>query len=99
MDAKIAPAALDARLPAVGRVAAPAPQSDQLTIAGAEAKTEIAAAAPSPKLLIEIDKASGRFINTLLDADGNKVIRQYPSDAQLAYSRAVTAYLKAMSIK
>ncbi|HVZ99078.1 MAG TPA: hypothetical protein VG841_02050 [Caulobacterales bacterium] len=60
----------------------------------AQLQSELAPA----KLLIEIDKVSGRFVNTLLDPESEQVLRQYPSDAQLAFSRAVEVYLKAMSL-
>ncbi|MES1156909.1 MAG: hypothetical protein ABUL73_03925 [Alphaproteobacteria bacterium] len=76
-----------------------APRNDQSGQAPADAKSDISTAEPAPKMLIKIDKDSGRFVNTLVDADGAEVIRQYPSEAQLAYSRAVTAYLRALSIK
>lgn len=48
-------------------------------------------------LVVERDAAAGRFVQTWLDDQTLEVERRYPSEAQLAYSRAVGAYLKALS--
>src|SRR5262245_37729424 len=49
---------------------------------------------PAPReLLVEVDEASGRFVHTFRDPDTEQVELKYPSDTQLAFSRAVTAYL------
>lgn len=47
------------------------------------------------KLLVRLDQEAGRFVQTLSDANTNETLRRYPSEAQLAYSRAVMAYLRA----
>lgn len=47
------------------------------------------------KLLVQMDADAGRFVQTLTDANAETVWR-YPSEAQLAYSRAVKAYLRTM---
>lgn len=47
------------------------------------------------KLQVRLDEKAGRFVQTLTDADTEEMVRRYPSEAQLAYSRAVMAYLRA----
>jgi hypothetical protein len=74
--------------------------------AKAQASAEHAAAAPAapaPRLplltaevQIELDKASGRFVQTLVESESKAVLRRYPDDAQLAFSRGVNAYVQAM---
>ena len=49
------------------------------------------------KSTVEIDRAAGRFVRTLTDSDTNEVLLRYPSDAQLAFSRAIRAYVTALS--
>jgi hypothetical protein len=74
--------------PAAGAASAPA---------GAPRKSEAASAhAPlSSRLIIEIDAAAGRFVQTLIGED-QRVVRRYPDEGQLAFSRGVNAYLAAM---
>lgn len=100
MDANVASApVLEARLSPVWRVQLRAPDTMQAREPGPAPKVE----PPAPVQLVAgdvqilIDKASGRFINTLVDPDTQEVLRQYPSEAQLAYSRAVRAYLSALT--
>ena len=59
----------------------------------AEAQTKLAPA----KLSVEIDAAAGRFVNILSDVNTGQVVRQYPSDAQLAFSRAIRAYARQLA--
>lgn len=47
-------------------------------------------------LQIHVDADAGRFVNVLLDPHSAEVLRQYPSESQLAYARAVNAYLRAL---
>lgn len=47
-------------------------------------------------LLVELDKDAGRFVQILTDISTDEVLRQYPSESQLAYSRAVVAYMRAL---
>ena len=44
-----------------------------------------------------LDKDAGRFVQTLTDGQTAEMLRRYPSESQLAYSRAVMAYLRAMA--
>lgn len=53
-------------------------------------------AAPE-RLVVEKDQAAGRFVQTWLDGQTLEVERRYPNEAQLAYSRAVGAYLRALN--
>lgn len=71
-----------------------------------EAKTKTApkadstiAAAQKPliagELRIELDHEAGRFVVTLTDPGSMEVIRRFPHESQLAYARAVSAYMNA----
>lgn len=52
--------------------------------------------APGPdKLLVRLDESAQRFVQTLTDVTTAETVRRYPSEAQLAYARAVMAYLRA----
>lgn len=46
---------------------------------------------------VQLDAESQRFVATLTDADTAETLRKYPSESQLAYSRAVMAYLRALN--
>lgn len=50
------------------------------------------------KLLVRLDEDAGRFVQTLTDANTDETVLRYPNDAQLAYSRAVMAYVRALAI-
>jgi hypothetical protein len=47
------------------------------------------------KLLVQLDEKAGRFVHTLTDAETQETKLRYPSEGQLAYSRAIKAYLRA----
>lgn len=47
------------------------------------------------KAHVEMDAQSQRFVHTLTDAESSETLRRYPNETQLAYSRAVMAYLRA----
>ena len=47
------------------------------------------------KLQVTIDPESGRFVQTLLDPETKEVLAMYPTQGQLAFSRAISAYLRA----
>jgi len=49
------------------------------------------------KVHVQLDTSAGRFVQTLTDAQTAEMLRRYPSESQLAYARAVMAYLRAMS--
>lgn len=46
-------------------------------------------------LHVRLDANAQRFVQTLTDSDTGETLRRYPSEAQLAYARAVMAYLRA----
>ena len=46
---------------------------------------------------VRLDEGAQRFVQILTDSETNETLRRYPSESQLAYSRAVMAYLRAMS--
>lgn len=57
-------------------------------------------ASPPPEpgtLLVRFDGDAGRFVQTLTDANSEETIWRFPSETQLAYSRAVMAYLRALA--
>jgi uncharacterized FlaG/YvyC family protein len=47
-------------------------------------------------LRIELDAEAGRFVQTLTDPTTNEVLRRFPNESQLAFSRAARAYTKAL---
>ena len=51
----------------------------------------------STNLVISYDEDAGRFVQTLTDANTSETLRRYPNDTQLAYSRAVVAYMRALA--
>jgi hypothetical protein len=50
-------------------------------------------------LSVRVDPEAGRFVQILTDLSSHETIWRYPSEAQLAFSRAVTAYLRTFSEK
>ncbi len=46
---------------------------------------------------VHLDPEAGRFVSTLTDTSTEEMLRRYPSESQLAYSRAVMAYLRALN--
>jgi hypothetical protein len=59
--------------------------------------------APKPRdltpadLQVSLDEGSKRFVQTLTDPNTSETVLRYPSETQLAYSRAVVAYLRAQN--
>lgn len=49
------------------------------------------------KLQVSLDAGAQRFVQVLTDPDTSETVRRYPSETQLAYSRAVVAYLRAQN--
>jgi hypothetical protein len=50
-------------------------------------------------LQVRLDENAQRFVQTLTDANTAETVRRYPSESQLAYSRAVMAYLRTLALK
>jgi hypothetical protein len=51
------------------------------------------------KVAVQLDPEAQRFVSTLTDNSTAEMLRRYPSESQLAYSRAVMAYLRAQLAK
>ena len=47
------------------------------------------------KLDVRLDEEASRFVHTIIDADTHEVRLRFPSEGQLAYARAIKAYMKA----
>lgn len=48
-------------------------------------------------LHVRLDESAHRFVATLTDSNTGEMLRRYPSESQLAYARAVMAYLRAQA--
>lgn len=48
-------------------------------------------------LRIELDRDAGRFVQTLTDPVTNEILRRFPNESQLAFARAIGAYMNARS--
>lgn len=44
-------------------------------------------------LRIELDREAGRFVQTLTDPNTSEILRRFPYESQLAFARAVGAYM------
>jgi hypothetical protein len=62
---------------------------------GPSAATPPQASLLPARLVIELDAAAERFVQTLVSGAGDTV-RRYPDEAQLAFSRGVNAYMAAL---
>jgi hypothetical protein len=63
----------------------------------AEHKAALQSEVQPDKLQVQLDGNAQRFVQTLTDSRTGEMLRRYPSEAQLAYARAVMAYLRAQS--
>jgi hypothetical protein len=61
----------------------------------AEHRAMLRAKAEPDNLQVRLDDGAQRFVQTLTDSHTGETLRRYPSEAQLAYARAVMAYLRA----
>lgn len=50
------------------------------------------------KLLVRLDVDAQRFVQIITDANTAETVRRYPNEGQLAFSRAVMAYLRALTV-
>ena len=87
-ETRTAPAARDAVVERTPAPQAP-PEQAQVLIEASPAEHS--------KLLVRFDGEAGRFVQTMTDAASKETIWTYPREAQLSYSRAVMAYLRALS--
>lgn len=60
-------------------------------------KAELSDKVLPDRLVVERDEAAGRFVQTVLDRETEEVQLRYPNETQLAFSRAVAAYMRTMS--
>jgi hypothetical protein len=70
---------------------APAPKADATPLA-----IEPPNLTPA-KLQVSLDEGAQRFVQTLTDPSTSETVLRYPSETQLAYSRAIVAYLRAQN--
>lgn len=99
MDAKITPIPAATAAPPYLPAPVPPPAPD----APAERDTEPTPAPPArpeplrlaAQLRIEVDAEAGRFVQRFFNPANGELVRQFPAEAQLAYSRATAAYLRA----
>jgi uncharacterized FlaG/YvyC family protein len=61
----------------------------------AEHKAALQAEVQPDNLRVSLDGSAQRFVQTITDSDTGEMLRRYPSESQLAYARAVMAYLRA----
>ncbi len=100
--ASIAPPKAVSDLPLVQQAPAPSSEPGPAAEAAERRIAEHVAALRNDlipdKLLVRLDQGAQRFVQTIADANTAETVRRYPSEAQLAYSRAVMAYLRSMQI-
>jgi hypothetical protein len=100
MDSIAPPQAVSTPKPATAAPKAPeqakaAEAAQQRTAHVAEVRKDLTPDA----LSVQLDKNAGRFVQTITDPDTSDVVLRYPSESQLAYSRAVMAYLRTLSAR
>jgi hypothetical protein len=101
LDARPLPTLTNVRAYGDGSVGATAPVSAPSSRATDDAPNPAAAAPPEqsllpPRLVIELDQAAERFVQTLLNGAG-ETVRRYPDETQLAFSRGISAYMAAIA--
>ena len=75
----------------------------QKPVATVPAPVEPSTSAPqsgsiAPRLVIELDEGSARFVQSLVDPVNQSVLRRFPNESQLAFSRGVNAYIQALRL-
>lgn len=75
----------------------PGPAADAARQRMAEFESAQRADLQPDRVLVRLDPEAQRFVATLTDSTTAEMLRRYPSEAQLAYSRAVMAYLRAQT--
>lgn len=89
----LVPDLMPARAPALSSEPGPAALEAQRRMA--EHQAMLRADALPDQATIRLDAEAQRFVHTLQDSSTAEMLRKYPSESQLAYSRAVMAYLRA----
>jgi hypothetical protein len=99
--ASIAPPKAIDPLPALApaQSSGPSPAAEAAERRMAEHQAMLQANLAPDKLRVSLDTNAGRFVQTLTDVNTAEMLRRYPSESQLAYSRAVMAYLRAQISK
>jgi len=88
---------MPARAPALTSEPSPAAEAAERRMA--EHASMLRADAMPDEGEVRLDAEAQRFVHTLTDTSTAEMLRKYPSEAQLAYSRAVVAYLRTLSGK
>jgi hypothetical protein len=81
--------------PAPAQSSEPGPAAEAAQRRMAEHAAMLRAELAPDQLRVSLDAFAGRFVQTLTDVNTAETLRRYPSESQLAYSRAVMAYLRA----
>jgi hypothetical protein len=74
----------------------PGPAAQAAEQRHAEHRASLSSSIAPNDLQVTLDPSAGRFVQTLTDHETAETLRRYPSEAQLAYSRAVMAYMRAL---
>jgi hypothetical protein len=85
--------------PAPAQSSEPGPAAEAAKRRVAEFEAAQRADLQPDKVLVRLDPDAQRFVATLTDSTTSEMLRRYPSESQLAYSRAVMAYLRAQTTK
>lgn len=75
----------------------PGPAAKAAAEIAAMRRAEVSAKVLPNQLIVEVDAEAGRFVQTVIDSQSEEVQLKYPNETQLAFSRAVTAYERAVS--
>ena len=89
------PDLMPARAPALSSEPGPAAEATKRRMA--EHQAMLRAEVMPDKGTVQLDADAQRFVHTLQDSTTSETLRKYPSESQLAYARAVMAYLRAQS--
>lgn len=95
MDSIAPPKPLDLSAPTQAQTSEPGPAAEAAKRRIADFEAAQRADLQPDKVLVQLDPDAQRFVATLTDSTTSEMLRRYPSETQLAYSRAVMAYLRA----
>jgi hypothetical protein len=89
------PKAIDLQpAPAPAQSSEPGPAAEAAKRRFAEFEASQRAELQPDNVLVRLDEDAQRFVAILTDSATSEMLRRYPSESQLAYSRAVMAYLR-----
>lgn len=89
------PKAIDLPAPAPAQSSEPGPAAEAAKRRLADFEAAQRADLQPDTVRVQLDADAQRFVATLTDSTTSEMLRRYPSETQLAYSRAVMAYLRA----